>query len=417
MRILLLQGPVGGFFDFLSSALSRAGCDVKRVVFNGGDQFFSSAPGRIIYRGTLSDWPAELRSILEDFGPDALIAFGDERPVHRFAKIIADEFGIPVWFFEEGYIRPSYVTFEKGGNNANSPLSAYADRPLSGWLPPAPVIKGVSKRMAWNAAVYFSIMHLMKPFFRNYIHHRNRKPLNEALCWLVSFYRSLRERSRDKAVISSLLSSGAPPFNMVALQVHDDLQLRSHGRFWSNGAMIDFVLQSFARHAPVDRILVFKVHPLARGHYDHADHIRHTAAALAVSDRVKVLISGSVAPLVRGSRGLITINSTVGIVALRSGVPVALLGKALYGLSPNVFHIRRENDLTEFWRAASSKHAEHSDESSPSILNAALIGGSFYLPATWPQISSAVLAKLIRDLRKPLEVNADPAPASKVAAE
>ena len=54
--------------------------------------------------------------------PNAVVLFGDERPVHRVARRIARAFGIPVWCFEEGYLRPNYVTFERDGNNANSPL-------------------------------------------------------------------------------------------------------------------------------------------------------------------------------------------------------------------------------------------------------------------------------------------------------
>lgn len=38
MKILLLQGPLGPFFQSLSQALSDAGHEVYKIHFNGGDE-------------------------------------------------------------------------------------------------------------------------------------------------------------------------------------------------------------------------------------------------------------------------------------------------------------------------------------------------------------------------------------------
>ena len=38
MKILLLQGPLGPFFQTLSQALSKAGHEVYKIHFNGGDE-------------------------------------------------------------------------------------------------------------------------------------------------------------------------------------------------------------------------------------------------------------------------------------------------------------------------------------------------------------------------------------------
>ncbi len=55
-RVLLLQGPVGPFFRRLADDLTRAGAQVFKVNFNGGDWLFYQN-GAFNYHGRLEDWP------------------------------------------------------------------------------------------------------------------------------------------------------------------------------------------------------------------------------------------------------------------------------------------------------------------------------------------------------------------------
>jgi capsular polysaccharide export protein len=63
-----------------------------------------------------------LREFLESRGIDSIMLFGDTRTYHRHAIELCQELGIKAFVFEEGYVRPDYVTMEQGGVNANSTL-------------------------------------------------------------------------------------------------------------------------------------------------------------------------------------------------------------------------------------------------------------------------------------------------------
>ena len=126
-RILFLQGLASAFFRRLGAALTARGHHVTRVNFNGGDKLFWRLPGAIDFRGTLAEWPAALGELLEQRRITDIVLFGDCRPLHRVAIKLAAHRGIPVHVFEEGYLRPSWITHELGGVNAYSSLPRDAD--------------------------------------------------------------------------------------------------------------------------------------------------------------------------------------------------------------------------------------------------------------------------------------------------
>jgi len=118
-RILLLQGPVGPFFRRLAKELRAAGAEVHKVNFNGGDGLFYPR-GAISWRGHPGDWPQFLARLLQERRIDIVLLFGDCRPIHRVARSVAQQYGVRVGAFEEGYIRPNFVTFEQFGVNGFS---------------------------------------------------------------------------------------------------------------------------------------------------------------------------------------------------------------------------------------------------------------------------------------------------------
>jgi capsular polysaccharide export protein len=72
------------------------------------------------------------------------------------------------------------------------------------------------------------------------------------------------------------------------------------------------------------------------------------AAAAGVSGRVVYVEGGSPDELVRNSLGLVTVNSTMGILALTFGVPVVALGHAIYDMPGLTF----QDGIDGFWRSA-----------------------------------------------------------------
>lgn len=394
-RILLLQGPVGAFFAFLQDHLRNAGFEVKRLVFNGGDILFALGSDYEIAQIEANGHAQFFDRLFKDWQPDAIVLFGDERPIHRAAKARADQAGIPVWCFEEGYIRPDHVTFELGGNNANSSLRVTFDPSVvPPPAPPAPRLTGQTVAMGLRAWAYFVAHRTTRRLFPGYTHHRERRLRDEFRFWIRSAYRRTMAYRRDDALVKQILSGLHPPFFLVALQVHDDMQLRVHGRGWKNMTFTEMVLESFRRAAPPDARLIVKAHPLDVGHGHHRKNIRLLIQKIGLTDRVTYMQSGPLLPIVRHAKGLVTINSTAGIAALRNAIPVLAFGNALYHVDGLSKQPEGPADLDHFWTeqpkvdvALAWRFGEHT-------LSSVLLPGSFYLKKTWRRIGDEVVRRL-----------------------
>src|SRR3546814_6191756 len=112
-------------------------------------------------------------------------------------------------------------------------------------------------------------------------------------------------------------------------------------------AALRFVIKSFAAHAPANTALVVKRHPLDPGLVAWGRLTRRLAAQYGVADRVFYLADWDIAEVVDRSLGVVTVNSTVGTLALNAGKPVVVLGHAVYKV-PGVGHRR---SLDEVWSA------------------------------------------------------------------
>jgi capsular polysaccharide export protein len=106
-----------------------------------------------------------------------------------------------------------------------------------------------------------------------------------------------------------------------------------------------YVIESFARAAPNDTMLLIKEHPLDNGLFSWGRFIAQEATRLKVSDRVLFAKGGDIETIVTGSLGVVTVNSTTGTLALASGIPVAALGHAVY----NIPGITFSGPLDDFW--------------------------------------------------------------------
>ena len=122
-NFLLLQGPHGPFFRQLGQLLEQTGAAAWRVGFNGGDAFFWDNKARFIaHTESLETWPAALRKIIAEKSITDIVLYGDTRPVHAEAIKLARALDLRVHVFEEGYLRPYWVNYERGGANGNSRL-------------------------------------------------------------------------------------------------------------------------------------------------------------------------------------------------------------------------------------------------------------------------------------------------------
>jgi capsular polysaccharide export protein len=394
-RILMLQGPVGGFFRYLQERLTSEGFEVRRAVFNAGDLFFQLGRPYEILRPADGDYAGAIESLMRDWRPDAVLLFGDERPIHVAARAVAARLGIAVWCFEEGYVRPDFVTFERGGNNANSSLRLDFDPTLEIEAPPRPPrLPNSTRAMARRAIAYFVLLRTTSFLFPNYRHHRERALVAEFRYWVRSIWRQWRGAAHDEALIGDLLHNRTPPFFVLALQVHDDLQMVRHGRGWRTRDFLAMALESFRRHASPDHRLVIKAHPLDIGYGHHRKNLRIMAEESGLGERVIYLQSGAFLPVVRHARGLVTVNSTAGIAALECGVPVIAFGEALYHQPGLAIRAEGPADLDRFWNDPPPVDTVRAHRFNVHVVRTALVPGNFYLSKTWPSMAEAVVEKL-----------------------
>ncbi|MBL0372341.1 capsular biosynthesis protein [Rhizobium sp. KVB221] len=382
-RVVLLQGPVGSFFRRAQDHLNANGFDAWRVCFNAGDRLFSRGEKSLNFSGSAEIWRAWFNGILSEHGFDAVVLFGADRIVHRIALECAEQVGIPVLCLEEGYIRPGYVTMELGGNNWRSPIA--------GQLPPdhfnsprkdgpkAVPAPGSFSAMAWCAFQYFTLRALIStPGERKLFHKQKRTLLSEGFYWFKNYYRKFAHVGRNYRISERLLEHHDKRFFIVPLQVHDDTQLGRAANSWNNQKLILKTIVSFARNAPEDHQLVFKIHPMERGHTRDRNFIRQVSALNDVRDRVHVLDGGSLSLLTRHSAGMITINSTSGLSALHHGVPLAVMGQALYRHSELAFCVERGMDLDRFWNDGCAAPDAVRQRYLSWIQHECLVGGDFY---------------------------------------
>lgn len=393
--IFVLQGPVGGFFGFLCSKLAASGYDVVKIQFNFADQLLQHAPGAKRFRGDLAEWQRHLAQLCIEKRPQAILLFGDRRPVHIVACEVAEKYGIPAFSFEEGYLRPDFVTLEQGGNNARSPIVSQ-----SLVLPPEETPRRIRhvgrafERMAWGATLYFVIKHFGSRFYPQYTHHRERPLVVETLRWMRNLRRKVLLSRKDDALCRAMAKDHDRKFFVVALQVHDDLQAVHHGLGWTQERLISQSIASFARNAPRETRLLIRHHPMDRGHRSYAPLVAETAAAHGVADRVSLLFNGSGPLLLEHAAGFVTVNSTMALSAMFHHCPVYALGEAFYKIDGLVSPGVDAAGLDAFWTAPHPVDAALFGRFREYLLQNSQINGNYYLPGFYEGIFSAVSIRL-----------------------
>jgi capsular polysaccharide export protein len=377
-EFLFLQGLAGPFFSQLGDALAAEGHGVHRVNFHGGDRICWRRGGAVDYRGDLFAWPSFLEQLIEERGVTDIILFGDCRPLHRAAVGVARQSQIQVHVFEEGYIRPDWVTLEVGGVNGHSTLPRDPDYYLetARRLPPIPQMPPVASSFARRARedlVYNFGGMLLSAFYPGYRTHRPYNPLVEYAGWARRLAGKKRARARSEVALKAMRADGRPYF-VFPLQLDCDYQIRTHSSFSGMKSAIAQILTSFAEHAPMDALLVVKAHPLENGLHDWRKVTLATAEQLGLGERLVFLEEADIALLVRDACGLVTINSTTGTLALAHGVPVITLGQAIYDI-PRVTY---QESLDTFWTALKPPDAAVWEAFRRVLVHRCLVHGGFF---------------------------------------
>jgi len=352
-RVLMLQGPVGPFFARLATDLTLLGAVVFKVNFNGGDWLFShsTAFSRVFnFTDPLEKWPDYLDDLLLRLNIDTVFLFGDCRPMHVAALRSLQRLGIRAGVFEEGYLRPNYITLERNGVNNNSNLPDdprfYLSQPARNWPGARPLGSTYGQAAKWGM-LYFAAASLARPWFEHYQHHR-RLGIADGPSWLVSFWRKQYYRFTERRVLPQLLNALSGKFFLVSLQTRGDAQMSVHSRYASVEQFIEHVLDSFARMAPAGSVIALKHHPLDRGYSDYTALVSRLVRTLGLRGRCYYIHDQHLPTLLQHTCGVVVVNSTAGLSAVGEGVPVKVCGEAIYDIPGLTF----QGPLDNFWKHA-----------------------------------------------------------------
>ncbi|WP_438753733.1 capsule biosynthesis protein [Pararhizobium sp. O133] len=349
---LFLQGPSSPIFTKIADRLEALGHLCLRINLNPGDQIFWRRRGGHNYRGRGGDaWRTYLAVFMDEHAVTDLVLLGEERDYHRVAVEIAKTRSLDIFVIEMGYLRPDWLTLERGGMSSNSHFPAdpnviiEAARAL-----PEPCWKRRHTQSFVAEAAYDLLYNLPNVFlwflFPHYRRHALFHPLAEYAGWVMRLAGNSKRKQMAGSIIEALTVDGTP-FFVYPLQLQTDFQLRAHSPYNDQREAIDAVLSSFAAHAPKASRLVIKIHPLDNGLIGWQRYVTDLADRLGVMERVTFLDGGDLNVLLAKAEGTVTVNSTVGLSALQKGRPVKVLGTAIF----DVIGLSDQASLDAFWRA------------------------------------------------------------------
>jgi len=406
--VLFLQGPLSPLYAMIGARLSARGFAVHRVNLNLGDRLHWRRPGAVDYRGTIEAWPDFVDALMQREGVTDLVLHGDRRIYHRLAAERARACGVRVVATELGYLRPDFMTIERDATSTGShfPEDPEHIRRIAAAVPAADLALRYPGSFAMVAVpdVLYNLTNsfawFLYPHFRR---HTVYHPIPEYLAWGL---RLATERRRHRLARAASAAVGAAPYFVFAMQLEGDFQIRDHSPFAGMTEALDRVIASFAARAPASSRLLVKNHPLDNGLERFDRRVGRLAATHGVGDRVAFLDGGPLEPLVRGSRGLVTVNSSAGLEAIQWGVPVKTLAPAIYAVPGLV----DPAPLDAFWTAPTPPDAGLAAAFVRALAATVQVKGTIYSPAGRAAAAEAMAARIADDRLNAPDGFVDPPP-------
>ncbi|ELA09697.1 capsular polysaccharide biosynthesis protein [Moraxella macacae 0408225] len=379
-HVLLIQGKMGNFFSRFASFLQKKGIKVSKINLNAGDAFFYRNIGDIYnYKDSLEYFDIFLSQLIQSKQIDAIVCFGDCRPHHAIASMICKQLEVGFFVFEEGYLRPDYITLQQDGINGNSQLNVDEichlqkanDKPL--------FTDNRFYRLCFAAIAYYIMVWWRQKEFPNYHHYRGMDNWQEAMTWLRAPFIKAKGYLKDKDLEKKCKTALSNRYFLVSLQVYNDSQITFHSDYRDIIDFIDEVLTSFAKFANKDHHLVLKHHPLDRAHRQYGALIEQLASNLGIANRVHYGCDMHLPSLIRHSLGMITVNSTTGLQSVYHDKPTKVMGRAIYDL-PKLTH---QPSLATFWQFPQKPKNEFYCQFREYLIEQTQLNGSFYGKSPW----------------------------------
>ncbi len=356
--------------------LKAAGIAVTKVNFHVGEAIFFRGEEAVPFRDPPSAWPSFVRRLMEERGIDAIFVFGDCRPIHRIAIEAARERGARVWVFEEGYLRPDWITLERDGVNGYSRLPRDPEfyRAFGEVAEPPSTPVGPSFGLsAWYSTLSALAFTHLNQGYRHYVHHRNINAWFQTHAWVRGYFRKKIFARRERGLIERFEGELSKRYFFVPLQVHCDFQFL-HSPYEEMTQFVEEVLDAFVAHADPRECIVFKHHPMDRPYKDYTDYFRGLASHYQLESRLFYVHDLHLPTLLKHARGTITVNSTVGLSSIHHNTAVKTMGTAVYDM-PGLTH---QGTLAQFLAAPGAPDEELYSAFRRYLLRTNQANGNFY---------------------------------------
>ncbi len=350
-NVLFLQGPNGLFFKKVDKLFRRNGAKTYKICLNAGDFLFSNKDNVTNYKDTKHNWCEFIEKFIRKNRIDWILLFGDCRFYHKQAITVASEMGVQVYVFEEGYIRPNYVTVEKNGVNANSSVPRdnvfYANLTNEKEADENHCnVNHAYQKMATQSTIYYAVTRLFRRQFPHYEHHREASPVKELYFGILNGIRKITYKIKERGFVERLRGELSKKYYFVPLQTHNDFQCTVHSGFSNIEGFLRQVIKSFALNAPADTYLIIKHHPMDRGINNYCSFITNISKSYGLKKRIIYVHDVHLPTCLKNALGTVTINSTVGLSSLYHGISTITLGKAMYDIDGITC---KGMDLNRFW--------------------------------------------------------------------
>lgn len=340
----------------LARQMRSHGHSVYKVAFHTADYYFWLWGVPVWpFRETVGEWRNWLRAHTEAQGIDTYVLYNNKRTYNVIAEELADELGVEVIIVEQGLIRPLHVTAYSTKQQCLEGIAELWKQTLAGETPPEGYASPPPQRVPVSSKYKFlrfgffgTISALTRPFFPHYREQQKVGVLFHAKAQARGLWRLLRSAASDRKIRSLISREWSHQFFLIPLQVPYDKQILLRSDFADMHEFIKVVAESFEQRGGIDQKLIFKIHPVDRGYRDYAATIEQLKIRLG-NDRVHLIDRVNLDRLLENARGVVTINSTVGLTALRHGTPVKVLGEAIYDLKELTF----PSSLDDFWSSES----------------------------------------------------------------
>jgi len=388
LHFVFLQGLPSPFFSKVGKQLSERGHKVTGINLCIGDQLFWRGSNTVNYRGRLSDWPNYIADFFDKNSVTDIVLLGEQRSYHKYAIEMAKTRNIRVTVTDFGYLRPDWMVLERNGMGGDSlfPKEMQEIFAIAAASAQADLTHRYSDSfwtMAWGDILY----HLANFFyFWLFPHYRRPYKRNHPLVHYFAIGRRLllaRQGHQYASHKFAQLKADNARYFLFPLQLENDFQIVSYSPFDSLEEAIWLVLGSFAKFADSDTRLLIKVHPLDPGLKNWKKRIYRRAHELGIADRIDYFDGGNLDEIIRGSEGVITVNSTVGIRALQLARSVMTLGDAIYDVPGLTF----QGSPDHFWTEAVPASPALVDAFINAVCSTIQIRGVFY---SEPGLSAAV---------------------------